>query len=258
MPKTPPKTQPKTTKRPPTGVMIGLAGGVGVALLYLLVIRPFAQMGSQALTSEITERLQRLKQLQLPGQLAPTPSTLTALQAQHGRLEASYRALAQRIDPTGLPQADPAQEPGLYFGQRLHTLQKDLERRAIANHTTLPQSLGLSEELPRQEDVPWLLKELELVELVVTTLMDQQVQAIELIKVVPRRTIQGALKPLMTELGVQVRLKGTMPALMKSLTVFREASPVAAVPELSLRVTDDPAVLECELVVRSYVLPRDS
>ena len=127
-----------------------ISGGVGTALLIGVV---GWRVSLSAMDHQIGQTRQALKRLHVGHQLPPSREVTDYLTTRQ-------RALETRHDATLLMTTDSlAALPGqtvspLYFQQRVHEVQRLLERVSASRGMNVPLSLGLPKDIPPTEAVP--------------------------------------------------------------------------------------------------------
>ena len=224
--------------RAPGGLWKWVWVGIGAILLvFAVVIRLFWNESTQVLDGQLRQKLGRIQAQLLPGALVPSPETYAFLHRRTQQLQEQYDKLVKVLDPPGRAGTEGAQDAGLYFRERLHTLQKRLEREATAKGITVTSNFGFPEDLPAKERVPLLLRQLELVDVAATSVITEGASAIELLRALEPRPVEDprSREPFVWELPLVVRLRCRTPTLIKFLYHMQQVSPLVAIPEVSLK-----------------------
>ena len=159
---------------------------------------------------------------------------------------------------TAAPIADAATaDLQLSFQERLHDVQRMLERATAARGMTVPEQLGFPKEMPPAETVPRLLVQLTMIKELTTLLLEQGVVSLNAFKledpdVVPEG--QDARRPLLSRLPLRVRFTASLPQLMRILTAVQRTDRLLDLRTLQVMTGETPDRLQVELVLARYVL----
>ena len=191
----------------------------------------------QQLERTVARKRAALKPLQLPGRIPPNQEVHDYLVKRTAALEARYRALLERVG-SGAASTESRTNPQLFFQERVHDMQRTLERLATARSADPPEQLGLPKELPPPDVVPRLLVQLDLIqqgsELIMSQgnahLLSVKLEDPELMP--PPADEQPAF---LMRLPVRFRFECSLPAVTKILGIVERAKPFIDVEGLSLR-----------------------
>lgn len=213
-------------------------------VLYFALIRPLVQQGTTVLEKEIEETTELLQAYvsKKSDTVLPTKETLRHFQKQFAQYEQNYAILKNFIDPPKEYLPRDTAEPGLYFIEQLHIVTKRLKRQATSLKIAIPESFGFSKEMPEDaQNVELLLKGLDVVDRVVTLLMEQGVKEIMLVKSSPVVEVRDEKKEKLfyRELPTQVSFLCESNILVNVLYQVKIFSPVIFVKEISIKRTGE-------------------
>ena len=232
-----------------------------VLVAFVLVIHFFWNESTQVLDAQLHQKVTRMRAQLLQGGIVPSPETYAFLYRRTQQLQEQYDRLLKTLDPPGQFNTEGAQDPGLYFREQLHTLEKRLEREATAKGIAVTSTFGFSDDLPSKERVPLLLRQLALVEVAATSLITEGAASIDLVRVLEPRTVADPRthEPFLWELPLVVRARCRTPTLVKFLYHMQQATPLVAVPEVSLKeAQSDEEGLTADLLLVMYAAPAVS
>lgn len=213
------------------------------------------KMRVQAIDQALTDKQAALKTLHLSGHLPPNREVAEYLKGRTAALEAQYQAvlkLATVSDAMREGQADPQ----LYFQQRVHEVQRTLERLAAARGMKTPEQLGLPKELPPLDVVPRLLLQLALIEDTSELVVDHGITQLVSVKVEDPQNVTApgeGRESFLMRLPVRLRVVCSLDTLVKVLGVLDRAKPMVDLQAMRLRVPPESQELDVELVVARYV-----
>ncbi|MFH1244877.1 MAG: Amuc_1100 family pilus-like protein [Candidatus Omnitrophota bacterium] len=227
-------------------------------VLYFALIRPLVQQGVNVLQKEIEETIELLQAYvsKKSDIVLPTKEVLQNFQKQLSQQEQNYTLLRNFIDPAKeyLPQG--AVEPGLYFIEQLHIVTKRLQRQANSLKIAIPESFGFSKEMPEDTgNVELLLKELDVVDRVVTLLMEQGVKEVALVKSLPAVEVRDEKKEKLfyRELPTQLSFLCESSTLINFLYQLKIFSPVIFVKEITVKRAGGTS-LEVKMLLTRFVI----
>ena len=242
--------QASTTTRPMAmGPLLGaMIIGAGLAGFFAW------QMTLQGIDQQAAAKRSALRKLVLSGNIPPNQEVTDYLASRQTALEARYQYWLGRVTTPPLPDAAGQADPQLYFQERVHDLQRSLERLAAARSMAVPEQLGFPKELPPSDTVPRLLIQLALMQELAELAFEHQVSAVTSLKVEDPQPVSGAegQVPFLVRLPVRVRLTASLPQLMKMLGAIERKSPLIDVHGLRVAGTAAGEVLEVELTAARY------
>lgn len=213
---------------------------------------------AEALNQEIARKRSALKTLHLGGRLPPNREALAYLTGRGTALDQQYAKAVRLI--AMLPSADEAHaDPQLYFQQRVHEVQRTLERLATARGMPSPSQLGFPKDVPPADAVPRLLLQLELIEDAAELILAQDITQLASVKVEDPQPVaadkEDGVDAFLMRLPVRLRLTCSLETLTNVLGVLDRAKPIADVQVLRLKSTDAGA-LDVELVLTRYLVTK--
>ena len=237
-----------------------VVGAVGVAAWWLSM---------RALDRAIDRAHDDVSRQHVIGRVPPTRDVVGYLTERDATLAAHYQAAVAFVLPT---LAGPAHhgDAQLYFQQRLHEVQRTLERAATARGMAVPMQLGLPKDIPPLDVVPRLLIQLGVVEETAELFMGVRgVSQISSFKIEdPQALASGSDEDeedvFLIQLPVRVRLAASLEALSKACDRIQSATPLIDVVSARIRRMADAASpptlslaaqeLDVELVVARYLV----
>jgi hypothetical protein len=197
------------------------------------------RVAGAALERQIERKQSDLKRLHLGGALPPTREVVDYLEDRAAALETQYSTALTFVAPGPSAINGPA-DPQLHFQQRVHEVQRALERLAAARGVMVPLQLGIPKELPPIEAVPRFLIQLGLIEEAAELLLGipevTQVVSFKLEDPQAVAPIEESTEGFVTRLPVRVRLNGSLQALPKILGMIDHANPMIDLQGLELMV----------------------
>ena len=212
-------------------------------------------MRVQAIGQMLEDKEAALKTLHLSGRLPPNREVAEYLNGRTAALEVQYQA-ALKLATLSTAMREGQADPQLYFQQRVHEIQRTLERLAAARGMKTPEQLGLPKELPPADVVPRLLLQLALIEDASELIMAQGISQLVSVKVEdPQRvTAPGEdRESFLMRLPVRLRVVCSLDTLVKVLGVLDRAKPMVDLQAMRMRLPAEAQELDVELVVARYV-----
>ncbi len=246
----------------------------GVAAAVLLVAAAMAaglfwRLTLRGVEREIAQYRTKLTGLRLSGRVPPNREVMAYLTRRMEALQTQYQQARSLIAPAATQQRSSDADPQLAFQERMHEVQRTLERLTTARGIPIPLELGLPKELPPAEAVPRFLMQLGLIEgLAELAMTVDGVSQLVSFKAedprvaVPAEKSQAGAEPaaFVTALPVQVHLSCSLSALTKLLHLIDRAQPVMALQRVQIvapgeatAAANQPA-LDVELIVARYIV----
>jgi hypothetical protein len=229
---------------------------VGILFLlaaYFLLFQRLLKKADLSLQEAIRNSEKQIKRYTLADKTLPSAESQKRLEQYLKKCLQNYQTLGDFIDPMILRLPASAQEPGLFYLERLHTVEKKLQRQAALKKINLPKTLGFSEEIPRLEEVEILLRQIEMVDVLSAKLMEGNLSEIYLIK--PLKSIERVdsetEKPFYCEIPVQIGFISDTESLIRFLYEIKNLSPVIYVEDLEVKSLEEPKI-KTELVLSSF------
>ncbi len=230
-----------------------------ILTVYLALVRPLTKQSVNMLESEIkltTRRLERYIPKQgLEG--LPTKDALKSMEAYLKQDEKNYQKLKKFIDPQKDYLPEGTEEPGLYFTEQTHIISKRLKRQATAARIKIPENLGItSSALPEDsKNMELLLKQLDLIDRIMSLLLEQEVNEVSLIKALDPVERRGAdtEKLLFKELPIQLSFLCNSSSFVKILYQIKNFSPVLIIKDIIIKRTAEDA-LQIDILLSRLVL----
>jgi hypothetical protein len=242
----------------PVTVLVGAIAATGAAAL-----AAGWWMNLRALEARIAESDASVKKLSVGKRIPPSRDVLAYVTTRQAATDERYRQWVSTVAaaPVAAAAGDDLQ---VFFQERVHEVQRTLERLAAARRQNVPEQLGLPKELPPAETVPRLLTQLALVQEAAELIFEQDVAGLASFKLEDPDIIptDDHLRALLVRAPVRVRFSATLPQLMHVLEAMERARPLIAIRSMQLlgaapAAGEPGASLEVELVMARHVAPSD-
>jgi len=249
---------------PVLGTWLLVAAAGGISLWWRLAVG--------TLERKIERKQSDLKRLHLGGRLPPNREVLDYLKDRTSAVEAQYHTALAYVAP--MPAVVEGQSDlQLHFQQRVHEVQRTLERLATARGMTVPSQLGIPKELPPTDAVPRFLTQLSLIEETAEFLLRiPEISQVVSFKIEDPQALGAAgdaEDSFLTKLPVRVHLSCSLEALTKILGRLDRTKPLIDLQSLSVAIpgtTQSPAsslaqdskALEMEFVLVRYFVTAPS
>lgn len=239
------------TRKTPMGAMLGATALGAVAAGFVAW-----QLHLNVMSSRIEQIQGTLKKLTIAGQVPPNQEVLDYM-ASRGEALNKQRERWERKAIAPVPIEASSSDPQLYFQERLHDIQRSLEKLAAARGLGAPEALGFPKELPPSDTVPRLLVQLTLIEDVAKLILAHEVDAVSSFKVEDPQpvAVEESEDPFVVRLPVRVRLAARLPIMLSILGALQKAQPLIELHALRLSSEPDGEALEVELALARYLMP---
>lgn len=224
--------------------------------LYLFLINPFLKEGKNILDEELEKKIKEVKRFIRESGAMPSKEYYLKLESENKELKESFVKFKDFIDPKKEELPSDSSEAGLYFTERLHSLVKKIEGLSSQKGIKVPENLGFSETFPKQEQVPVLLRQLDIIELACDALLSEGISQLSSLKPLKpiERMDEKTDKLFLKEVPVQITLKCETAVFVKLLLKLKESSPVVAVTEMHIKSDEESGLIEASLVLSSFIL----
>lgn len=256
------------------GLVLVLVGAIGGGAAWIVAV--------QRADREVEQKRAGLKRLHMSGRIPPNREVVDYLATRTTALETEYQAALKLI---ASPPADieGKADPQLYFQQRVHEVQRTLERLATARNIEPPEQLGVPKDLPPADAVPRLLVQLALIENAAELIVPQGISKLASVKLEDPQTVAPAGEKagvFLTRLPVRLRLTCSLDVVTKILGIVDRARPLIDLQSLRVETAEaspppsteeqpqptavqGPHELDVELVLSRYLvtspeLPEDA
>lgn len=247
------------TPREKTILKQGLIVLAVIAGVYIFFISPFLREGGSVMDEELDRKISEMKRFITLTGTVPSKESFARMEKEKKSLEDKFSSLTDFVDPKKTRVSGKDTEAGLYFIEKLHSTMKKFEIDTGAKGAKFPENLGFGDGLPKDNMVPVLLRQLEIIEFAVERLLKSERSNIYALK--PLKSIEY-IEPVSkalfyTELPVQISVKTDTNTLINLLLEFKNASPVISVKELHIKsIEPDSGDVEISLVVSTFMIAR--
>lgn len=235
-------------------IVIGIMAG-----LYFFVVSPFLKEGSSILDDELERKTSDIKKYIARTGSLPSKESFDNAEKEKSILEDKLKGLIDFVDPEKMRISESSTEAGLYFIEKLHGSMKKFSEAASLSGAKIPENLGFGDGLPKERMVDTLLRQLEIVELVMDTLLKSE--KVEFSAIKPLKAID-VIEPLSkevfyTEIPVQISIKTDTKTLMGLLLELKNKSPIVSVKEMHIKSSDMVVGdVEVSLVLSTFKVAR--
>ena len=228
----------------------------GALLVSAVIAFVFWHATMQELNRQIARKRSGLKSLYIVGRLPPNREVTEYLAGRTAVLKALYDetvSVAGQSSDTLAREGASAADPQLFFQERVHEVQRLLERLAAGRDSPVPAQLGFPKELPPPDAVPRFLTQLSLIESVGQRVMELPgVLQVTSFKVEDPQSLPTADQDeasFITLFPVRVKLTCSLDALAKVIGLLDEERPLIQVRSVRITAPDPEAALDVELVL---------
>lgn len=247
------------TQREKTILKQGLIVLAVLAGIYIFFLSPFLKEGRSIMDEELERKIQEMKRFITLTGTVPSKESFAKMEKEKDSLQEKFSSLVDFVDPKKARISEKNAEAGLYFIEKLHATMKKFEAGSEAKAVKLPENLGFGDGLPKDNMVPVLLRQLEIIEFAIGVLLKNggsDVYALKPLKSI--EYIEPVSKDLFyTELPVQISIKTDTKTLMNLLVELKNATPVISVKELHVKSIDaSSGQVEISLVLSTFMIAR--
>ena len=249
------------TQREKTILKQGLIALAVLAGIYIFFLSPFLKEGRSIMDEELERKIQEMKRFITLTGTVPSKESFAKMEKEKDSLREKFSSMVDFVDPKKARISEKDTEAGLYFIEKLHATMKKFEAASETKAVKLPENLGFGDGLPKNNMVPVLLRQLEIIEFAIGVLLkseDSDVYALKPLKSI--EYIEPVSKDLFyTELPVQISIKTDTKTLMNLLVELKNTTPVISVKELHVKSIDaGSGQVEISLVLSTFMISKDT
>jgi hypothetical protein len=228
--------------------------------IYVFFLSPFLKEGGSIMDEELDRKISEMKRfITLTGTM-PSKESFSRMEKDKLALEEKFLSLEDFVDPKKARLSEKNKEAGLYFIEKLHSTMKKFEIASATKGGKFPENLGFGDGLPKDNIVPVLLRQLEIIEFAVEVLLKNEKSDIYTLKPLkPIEYIEPVSKELFyTELPVEISVKTGTSTLTDLLLQLKNTSPVISVKELHVKsIEPGSGDVEIDLVLSTLMISRE-
>jgi hypothetical protein len=231
-------------------IVMGIVSG-----LYFFGLKPFLKDGGSILDEELERKTIEIKRyISRTGSL-PSKQGFDKLEQENLAMEDKLRQLTDFMDPEKIRVAESDSEAGLFFIEKLHSSIKKFSEEAGLKNITLPENLGFGDGLPKEDLVDTLLRQMEIVEMVLDVLL--QNESVKFYSIKPLKSIDY-IEPITkeifySEIPVQISIKTNTEGMADLLLRLKNSSPVISVKEIHVKSSEsDRGDVDMSLVLSGF------
>ena len=184
------------------------------------------------LSEDLNRQEEDIKKYKQEAELSPGSEAIAELKKESVQSEKELKKAKSVFDSkvTELP-AD-VSDKGIYFFESLYATNKLLERKATAKRMVAPP-VNFSVDIPEETDIPYLLKQIEMIEQVMSIVIDGGNCEIESIAPIPLDMENKVLDFI--KISMQATMYIEANALVRALSEISSHIPLYIVEELSVK-----------------------
>ncbi|MDD5005097.1 MAG: hypothetical protein PHS93_01160 [Candidatus Omnitrophica bacterium] len=187
------------------------------------------------LNNDFKKQEELIRKYQNDTGIIPGSVAMVKLKESISSNEKDFRKVLSLFDTVKKDLPADVSDKGIYFFESLHTCLKELEREATAKKMILPP-VDFSVDVPREEDIPYLLKQIEMIQDIMGIILDAGKCEITTIRPNPIDKTKKFLD--FDKLGIQIILNIDSDSLAKVLSDMNSHVPLYLIEEFSASVIE--------------------
>lgn len=136
---------------------------LAVLLLLVIFLRLQSKRKVAVLRNELIKQEEIISKYQDKTGIIPSSAAITKMKDANATNERELKKILGIFDTGEANLPEDVSDKGIYFYQLLHNSMKQLEREATSKKMVLPP-VDFSIDVPRDEDIPYLLKQIEMID----------------------------------------------------------------------------------------------
>jgi len=212
-----------------------------IVLAVLVALSIFLRFNSKSkiisLNNELKKQEEIIRKYQEGSGIVPSSLAITKLNDANKLNEKNLKKVLGVLDTKDSELPKDVSDKGLYFFQSLHNIMKLLEREATSKKMVLPP-VDFSVDVPREEDIPYLLKQIEMIDEIVSIIVNTGKCEIATIRPLPVDKTKKFLN--FEKLSLQIILNIDSNALVSIMSELNKHVPVYFIEEFSAVAIEPP------------------
>ncbi len=226
--------------------------GIGVITLIILGMLYVTLAGPIRKKEHIVERQYTSKSSELRKHLSgkegpPSKRIIEVLEEGNKRLKKEYELVKKRLAFEQSIQIPTSGNPVLFFQQRLVTVREQMCKLSNKSGVEIPLSLGFSDEMPDEKQVPALLRQLKVTEDILKLGINSNLLSINSLTF-------GEIsnKSYFEEVPIELTVSGNLMAITQFLYNAQNASELYVIEKISI-TSKEANMLSLELLINTIV-----
>lgn len=210
-----------------------------IILLFLLIVAVFLhfqiKIKIMALNKNLNKQEELIRQYQDKSGLIPGALVVTQLEKANSLGDKELKKMTAIFDSKKKELPADVSDKGIYFFESLHSTMKTLERKATLKKMILPP-VDFSVDIPQEEDIPYLLKQIEMIDDIMGIIIETGKCEAETIRPMPIDKTKKILD--FNKLSIQIALKIDSDSFVKVLSQLNSHVPLYLIEELTCSSID--------------------
>lgn len=207
-----------------------------IALGILLAVSAFLYIFKKGSTVVLSNNVNKLEELvrdyQANSDIVPSSAAITELEENNYENEKKLKQLQGVFDSNKQELPENVSDKGIYLFESLHSTTKLLERKSTAKKMLMPP-VDFLFDIPKEEDIPHLLKQIEMIDNVMGIVIEAGESEPESIVPQPLDKEEKVLD--YNKVSIQITMKTDLNSFVKVLSSINRHIPLYLVEELSLK-----------------------
>ena len=226
--------------------------GIGAITLIVLGVLYVTLAGPMRKKEHIVERQYTSKSSELRKHLSgkegpPSKRIIEVLEEGNKRLEKEYELVKIRLTFEQSTQIPISGNPALFFQQRLSTVKGQMLKLSKKSGVEIPPSLGFSDAMPDEKQVPALLRQLKVAEDILKLGINSNLLSINSLTF-------GKIsnKSYFEEVPIELTVSGNLMAITKFLYNAQNASELYVIEKISI-TSKEVNIISLKLLINTIV-----
>ena len=197
------------------------------ALVYIHSKRSLVLLGS-----DLSAKEESLRKFQVEFQMSPDAAAIDRLAETNRSNSDQFKKLMSIVDVKSAAIPQDVSDKGIYFFESVYATTKLLERKAAAKKMIMP-AVNFAVEIPKEEDIPYLLKQNEMIDQIMNIIIEAGMCEVEAVVPLPFDRKDKVLD--FEKLSIQVVMSVDADTFIKVVSRINDSVPLYLIEELSLQ-----------------------
>ncbi len=212
---------------------------VVLAGIFTVKVKPVLKE-SEALSAEFKEKIGRKKELISGQEGPPTRMLIKSIHRANESLYNVYREGVEKlnlIEPELLPENTP--RPNIYWLDILRRARAELRAKARKSEVQIPAGLSFGDDMPDADDVPNLLRRLEIVKEILTLAINSKVKSVADVQLGSEEIIESSGEPFLGKFPLSFSIAGNLESVVCFIHSLRETDSFYIIDDMNIQSEDE-------------------
>lgn len=206
-----------------------------ILLAVAVLLYGYGKRSLAVLSEDLNKQEEAIKKYKQEAEISPDADAISKLEKDSAQSEKELKKAKSIFDSKGTELPADVSDKGIYFFESLYATNKLLERKATTKRMVAPP-VNFSVDIPKETDIPYLLKQIEMIEQAMGIIIDGGNCEIESIAPIPLDMENKVLD--FNKISMQATMYIDANSFVRALSEVNSHIPLYIVEELSVKSLD--------------------